>query len=382
MEIPTSPNWKALKESHDERLVEALRGHFERGPFEIRAMQLANEAQMDVAGAKALLDDVAAQGAIGTDPRIYCPAPTHHLLSPTEADSGVCPQCNQGFGDLGGEPEQETWYIRNASPTRDVRWMLALHGMNTLGPWQEEFNWLVARTHGRSIPLAIYKYGVIRPGAVLRWRLKGLEAELRRKIRQLSSDTEQAGFGGVPDVIAHSLGTRLLGLALLNDSQLRVGRVVLTGCILRPDFNWSPLLARGQVEAVLCHSGTKDFWARIAHYIIPDAGPAGRRGFNDRKNVAHAVLAGGAHSDFFLQGQMSSLFLEVWQPFLTKPIGEFVGTDVGLKAPPWRPARWLFEARLWRVAVITFASTLAGFFVAALTLGMRDVWILIARLLR
>jgi len=382
MEFPASPDWAGLKEAPGARLLEGLRGHFERGPFEMRAIQLGNEAKTDVAAAERLLDSVVAQGALAAEQRLYCPASAHHLLSESDVDSGVCPQCNQSFVDLGGPPEPEKWYIRKAKPTRDVRWMLALHGMNTRGAWQEEFNWLLARAHGRSIPVAIYKYGIVRPGAVLRWRLKQLEDELRGKIRQLSSDTQEAGFGGVPDVIAHSLGTRLLGMALLNNPGLRVGRVVLTGCILRPDFDWTIPISRGQVEAVLCHAATGDFWARIAHYIIPDSGPAGRRGFNDRKRVAHAVLTGGSHSDFFAEGQMRQLFTKVWQPFLTQPNGEFVGTDAGLKAPPWKPAGWLLEARLWRVVLLAIASVLAALLVTALALGMWDVSILIGRLFR
>jgi hypothetical protein len=49
---------------------------------------------------------------------------------------------------------------------------------------------------------------------------------------------------------------------------------------------------------------TKDFWAGIAHFIIPDLGPSGRQGFNDRPNISHEVLEGRQHSDFFKEEQM------------------------------------------------------------------------------
>jgi serine/threonine-protein kinase len=58
-----------------------------------------------------------------------------------------------------------------------------------------------------------------------------------------------------PDIIAHSFGTWLVGHALESNPDIQVGRVVLTGSILRPDFNWKEHMPSGQVEAVLNHYG-------------------------------------------------------------------------------------------------------------------------------
>jgi hypothetical protein len=244
--------------------------------------------------------------------------------------------------------------------------------MNTRGAWQEDFNWLLSRIYRHSVPVAIYKYGMIRPGAVLKFRQRALTRKLNERIRRLSRETTDSGFGGVPDVIAHSFGTWLLGHALMEDETLRVGRIILTGCILRPDFDWELLLSRKQVEAVLCHFATKDIWARVAHYIIPDSGPSGRRGFNDHSSVSHAVLSNGRHSDFFKNDLMPRLFENEWQPFLTGSKTQPDASD--LPRQSWRQTWWPFRATLLRVLLLALIVGIIAWGGVALTLGSVWLW--------
>jgi serine/threonine-protein kinase len=245
--------------------------------------------------------------------------------------------------------------------------------MNTVGAWQEAFNWLLSRIFKHSVPVAIYKYGVVRPGAVLKFRQRRLIWGLNARIRRLSGETQKSGFGGVPDVIAHSFGTWLLGHALQADPDLRVGRVILTGCILRPDFDWAALIP-SQVEAVLCHTATKDLWGRIAHYIIPDSGPSGLVGFNDRSTIAHAILHGGRHSDFFGDSTMTDLFETVWRPFLSAPSKSPLLSGNGLSSPNWKQALWPLRATVLRIALLLCVLTAIMAGIAALCLGFADLW--------
>jgi hypothetical protein len=212
---------------------------------------------------------------------------------------------------------------------------------------------------------------------VLKFRQRALIRGLNARIRRLSGETRETGFGGIPDVIAHSFGTWLLGHALMDDQTLCVGRVILAGCILRPDFDWALLSQRGQVQAVLCHVATKDFWARVAHYIIPDSGPSGRRGFNDRLNVSHEVFQGGRHSDFFKETEMPALFEHVWHPFLTAPAIQPVAIAKTLPSPEWREVWWPFRATAFRIALLALAGGVALIALAALVLGLVSLWHLI-----
>lgn len=362
--------WERLDARHPKDLVSPLRLRFDRGEsFEISAEALASETRNSPAEARGLLKDLAARGLLQRRERWFCPCESQEALTEEQAKAAVCPFCNEAFKDK-GEVQSSEVYFKQGQCTRDVRWVLALHGMNTRGAWQEEFNWMISRIYGHSVPVAIYKYGVIRPGAILKWRQRQLTRQLIERIRRLQGDAEFRGFGGVPDVIAHSFGTWLLGHALLEDQSLKVGRVILTGCILRPDFDWRPLIGR-QIEAVLCHYATKDFWARIAHYIIPDSGPSGRRGFNDRETAIHVRAEGLAHSDFFLENQMPKMHAHVWQPFLTQPEQRLlqVFPNISLNTE-WRPTWWPFRATLLRWLILLGATGVCIFLLLVLLKGI------------
>lgn len=368
------PDWTRLQAEYGRKLANALESRIGRGEnFEITAEQLRDESGAALKDAEGLLDAVERAGAIHKDLRFFCGCA--HRLSPDEVNSGVCPYCNKAFADFGPDvPVGKTVFVHEGIATRDTRWVLALHGMNTQGAWQEEFAWLVSRTYGYSVPVAIYKYGVVRPGAFLRFRQRALTRQLIGRIKRLSKETDQYGFGGRPDVIAHSFGTWLLGHALQHDRSLKVGRVILTGCILRPDFDWKQLMEeRGddgkQVEAVLCHYGTKDFWAAIAHYLIPDSGPSGRRGFNDRISLVH-VESPFRHSDFFNESRMQTQFKEVWQPFLTSPSQNLMSLVQGEKKPnQWSEAWWPFRATLLRYLILLTTAAIGAVLLAVLSLG-------------
>jgi hypothetical protein len=68
---------------------------------------------------------------------------------------------------------------------------------------------------------------------------------------------------------------------------------------MRSTVRWARLIERGQAEAVLNHFGAKDFWARIAHDVIPDSGPSGRDGFNANPRIVQKRADGFGHSDLF-----------------------------------------------------------------------------------
>lgn len=333
-----------------ERVLQHLRASVEAGPKVYTVEFLATEAHTSRQIAEQALEFLADRGELLRGEQLRCPC--GEVLRTD--DPGPCPNC--GGADDEAQPVRERTYRNDKPRTRDVRWVLLLHGMNTTGAWQEEVNWKLGRLYGYSVPLAIYKYGVVRPGAVLRFRQRALTRELAQKMRSLTGEAEGSGFGGKPDVIAHSLGTWLFAEALRTDPSLRVGRVVLLGCIVRPDFDWEALRKTGQVEEVLCHYSRKDFWARIAHYIIPGSGPAGVRGFNDRANIAHKMESALAHSDYFIPQHLGRNIEDVWKPFLT---GRSTPRDE-VDAKPWRQSWWLWRATLWRFLILGLVLGLAG----------------------
>ncbi len=331
--------WRELRARHPKALVRQLRSFADRGgPFRLTDAELAAPTSEEAKAARALLRDPLLTVWLREETELTCPEGGEELTE-EEAAGPVCPNHPEiAFSQT--PVERTTFFVHDAPPTRDVPWVLALHGMNTRGAWQEELNWRVSMTYGRMVPVAIYKYGKILPGAVLRFRQRRIMAGLIERIRRLAGETSTSGFGDRPDVLAHSFGTWLLGHALTAYPKLRVGRVILLGSILRPDFDWSSLIKRGQVQAVLNHHGTADGWVRIAQRFIPCSGPSGRRGFDDPA-VLNRPAKDFGHSQFFEDHVLPGLFKTVWGPFLTAA-PETLRDLPGLTRPSatWRPGHW------------------------------------------
>jgi hypothetical protein len=360
-------DWDALGGKHNSELVDAARRLFSiGGPFQISAVDFAAETTRPALEAEKLLAELCPP--LEKVSSLSCPN-CDIELSDEERRLEFCPNCSQSYAENGGL-RQTCRFVYNTVRSRDVIWALALHGMNTRGAWQEELNWRVSTAYGRSVPVAIYKYGLVRPGAIWRPSLRAKIEDVASKIAELRGDTFQSGFSGPPDVIAHSLGTWLIGHALQWYPSLRIGRLILTGSILRPDFDWARILARGQVEAILNHYGSEDFWARIAHFVIPDSGPSGRRGFNAGNDVTQVCAQGFGHSDFFLQKNLGTVFENVWRPFLTSQL--VVEISASAEPSEWAPAPWILRATILPLILLTVYWAIVGALVGACLLGLYD----------
>lgn len=365
-----------LDDGFPEDLIDHVWRDIESGetPF-LRAEQLCEETGGDPDDAVRILRRFCDFGRLEERTVYHCPNDgcPGAALSRDEAARHKCPCCQE---DLPGDPaklESELIFDVLGGVSRDVRWLVALHGMNTRGEWQEQFSWRIATKYRYSAPVNIYKYGLILSGAVSPWRLRVLVRRLARSLRRATREAARAGFGDRPDVIAHSLGTWLLGHALHEHSDLRVGRVILAGCTLRPDFDWQSLIDAERVEAVLNHFGTKDHPTKICQFLIPDSGPSGRLGFCSR-GVLNVQAEGYAHSDFFLVDRMREQLADgtgLWCRFLSLPRDRLegaIGNEPAIKT--WR------QAPAWRREPVRIAA-LAGFYVAiplvTIWLGIRNL---------
>jgi hypothetical protein len=274
------------------------------------------------------------------------------LLERVAADGFLRREARQNEEEPG---EEEIVYVRTIAPSRVVDWVIAIHGMNSTGEWQESFGWQLSTTWGRSVPVAVYKYGIVIAGVIMAWRRGRLREGLRRKIAVLREEAEARGFSGKPDLIAHSFGTWLFGhlleRELTRQDPLQFGRVILTGCVLRPDFDWKRLQDAGLVEDVLNHYGTGDGVVPFAHATIRDSGPSGRRGF-DGDAVINVRAEGFGHRELFSVAQLERSYTTYWRPFLTLPREELRGLpDIVDPAKRWRPWPWPLRGTLFPLFV-------------------------------
>jgi serine/threonine-protein kinase len=163
--------------------------------------------------------------------------------------------------------------------------------------------------------------------------------------------------GTRPHVVAHSFGAWLVGNALQRNPDIRVGRIILIGSVLRPDFHWDELFAEGQVEAVLNHYGSHDYWSRVSEYFIPESGPSGFRGFAECTGVFNCVGHRFRHTTFFEGRHIAEIQQSLWGPFLTLPadkLRQLTGPDV---TSSWRPVSWLLSANVLRLLLLMFLGT-------------------------
>lgn len=142
-------------------------------------------------------------------------------------------------------------------------------------------------------------------------------------------------------LIAHSLGTYLMGLALRKRTNIHLGRIVLVGCVLPRSFPWHTLTGLSgtgyRFMDVRNEVGQKDIvvWsAWIMSWLIRGLGVAGLRGFKGEGTFVHTLSAPGlpcpqgntcsakvhnmlsqylGHSDAFVGSGYAETF---WLPYL------------------------------------------------------------------
>lgn len=349
-----------------ERWVDALNGKVELGEgLEFSAAQLARQLnEPNIASLIAFLAELVAWGSATEFTAYTCPMSGCRKTLPSGVDPVACPFCRVTFIEEGVTPTSEQFFRLTGEISRDIRWMVVIHGMNSRAPWQEAFSWEIANLLKYSAPVLIYKYGwatyeVLFPGIHRR-----MAKSLGRRIRIAIGRARAANLPDRPDVIAHSFGTRLFSLVLQDPefADLRFGRVITAGSIIRPDFDWERHFRDGRVEAVLNHVAAKDSAVPFAVWAIPGTGPGGKVGYTAQQVLNVRNLQYG-HSSFFEDQHLPALIGEngLWRSFFTRPLKPLRDDGVFVQKDAWQPpARWrIITARVGgciAIAAVVLAS--------------------------
>ncbi len=271
------------------------------------------------------------------------------LLSDESLQEGHCQRCGANLEET--PPQQTTRYVLQRARARDVGWVIAIHGIRTRGAWQEQLQWLIDGEYRVSVPFRNWKYGKITSAALIPSRQRALVRKFVDDVRKAEGDLVGVFAGAkVPpaDVVAHSFGTWIVSHALQAEPELRLGRLVLVGSIVPPNWDWETPLGRGQIQAVLNYCGDRDLPVKITERGIPDSGPSGVRGFTSiDQRVINVLRRGGRHSTAFEEGVLVPTFEAVWQPFLAD---RFEDADLRahrlMQPVAWKPARRLLRTPL------------------------------------
>lgn len=142
------------------------------------------------------------------------------------------------------------------------------------------FNWKLILVPAGLLILGLAE-AALRLRKLVSWFKREIELRTRRGAEPFRLPTRP------PHVVAHSLGTFLIGMILRLHPDVRLGRVILAGCVLPRRFDWEAYhLENKAFNAVRNEVGKKDWVVRIAGYathLVWGLGNAGVVGFTDHK---------------------------------------------------------------------------------------------------
>lgn len=336
-------DWPTLKAEYPSVLVDALHSTLESAHSSVLDPTLLGPPfEADLATTVRLLKEVARLGVLTIEEVRLC-GNCDALASVEDQAAGTCARCGSRYDELDTPfKTKQVFRLPAGRESRDVSWVVTAHGMNTDGPWQQEFSWLIANKLKYSVPVLILKYPVFRVMVLFERTQRRLVTDLGAQLKAAVAHARLRGdeLKEAPDIVLHSYATLLFARLLLENqfSDLKFGRVIFGGSIVAPDYDWAPHVKLGRVEQVINHCGDQDWIVEIAQFVIPGSGPSGRNGFVDR--TARNVRAKGfGHGTFFELEPMKANLLTggAWDRFLTYPARTLAAEDEINGPSNWQP---------------------------------------------
>lgn len=331
----------------EERWADEIISRVQRGDnLEFSSAQFARQLnEPDVARVEAFLRRVVSWESATEFTAFICPIDTCGLPLGIGVDPVACPHCRTDFTEADVKAIPRSFFRLTGTISRDIRWMVVIHGMNSRAPWQETFSWEIANQLKYSAPVLIYKYGWATVEVLFAPVHRRMARKLGERLRLAIEAARAAGRPVRPDIIAHSFGTRLFSLVLEDPvfADLKFGRVITAGSIIRPDFDWERHFSDDRLEALMNHVAAKDGSVPFAQWCIPGSGPGGKLGYTSQSviNVRNDTFG---HSSFFEIGNLRGLIGKdgLWRSFLTRPMAFFKPQGSFVKTGGWdAPSPWL-----------------------------------------
>lgn len=360
----------------EQKIYELAKKHVDSGDsgeLDIELLAERLEYKVTVSTIRAVVRKFATELNIEESAVKVCPiASCVNILDFTALTNNLCDQCGTDYCETGDEPKERFVYNISGERSRDIEWMIVVHGFNTDGKWQEEFSWQLANKLKYSAPIFIYKYGIVRLGILFHHKHCHLAKELGRRIQRAIKFAKSNGIDAKPDIIVHSFGSKLfvtmLEMPEFND--IKFGRVITTGSIIQPNYDWKTVISIGRIEGLLNHIGGKDGAVPFAQFFIPKTGPSGKIGFTDGA-VSNVMSEGYGHSTHLLAPKLFENLSKggLWDKFLTWPI-EMFKTSIkgGIMDVKWNPYPRIicWTGNLFVIALLT---VFISFLVMCMTVG-------------
>lgn len=206
---------------------------------------------------------------------------------------------------------------------------ISIHGIRTHGEWQKVFAAVVSGSPSKVDSFDYGRYGLVRfliPASNRHMADKFYDwyGNLIRSCPEVDLDK----FDKRPSIVAHSLGSWIVGTAMLKFKDMRFDKIIFAGSILPRDFDWGLLFARDQVASVRNECGHKDPWPGWASRFVAKTGTGGAEGFEWFTSAVENVHCEWfSHSDALMRPHIE----HQWIPFLRRapsPLGILHGRDI------------------------------------------------------
>src|SRR6266403_554537 len=165
-----------------------------------------------------------------------------------------------------------------------------------------------------NIDVKSYRYGYF---SVIAFRIPIFRWLAVRSFRSRLRDIIRENPGSPITIVCHSFGTHLVAHALGGmrpDELPEIPALILSGSVLRSNFNWRRLSAAGKLKLVVNDCGTNDGILVLSQMLVLFTGMAGRVGFYGFTEdfVVNRYFAGG-HSHYFRPtGDDPDSFMREW----------------------------------------------------------------------
>lgn len=157
--------------------------------------------------------------------------------------------------------------------------IITIHGIRTFGEWQQRLRRLI-ELETLHTSFKNYKYGY---EAIITFIFPALR---EKKVEELYQKLETLGYKNDESIyiFAHSFGTYLVVKALEkcidNDTHFTLKRLTLAGSMLQSNYDFSRIIKHFNCS-IINECGTNDSVLLLSEALLPDAGMAGREGFQN-----------------------------------------------------------------------------------------------------
>lgn len=163
-------------------------------------------------------------------------------------------------------------------PNKDSKIVFSVHGINTHGEWQKEFDQYIKENISEYKHL-LYDYQYFPVTSFLYPPRRKIEVErLTREFQLIARKYPNAKV----QLVGHSFGTYLIAEALKNipnEHSPTFDKVVLNGSVLKSGYNWSEIVTKHGISKIVNNCALNDKALLASQSLAIGLGMAGREGF-------------------------------------------------------------------------------------------------------